>query len=326
MLPERLEILQEDGGGLPSAWRKHLWARYQFLLVAFAQALATVIYARGCDVIHAHWNLPAMSVWASQFFHRRPYVVTVHGSDIFESIRIPLVRQATHLALSQARQVIAVSQSLADATIALGIPPERVRVIHDGIDIERFHPASPEREPIILFVGSLIARKGVSYLIQAMLQVREKLPGYQLVIVGDGPHRAELESLVHRLGLTKHVIFTGAQSPDQVSQWMRRARLFVLPALEEALGIVLLEALASGTPCVASRVGGIPELLSPEVGLLVPPAESEALGTAILSILSDAEKWHEMSQRARKRVEEQCLTWRQMAARLIEIYELALSG
>ncbi len=321
MWPEKLELLQTEGGGLPAFWRKSRLARPEFAFALLAQSLAVARYTRKCDVIHAHWTLSAFAVWITRFYHRRPFIVTVHGSDIFQAAQIPFVRTLTALVLTHADRVVAVSQSLADATEALGVPGHKIQVIQDGIDIERFQPSTTEREPLILFVGSLIERKGIKYLIKAMVNVREKLPGYRLAIVGEGPQREELVRLIGELGLAGCVVLVGAQPQDQVMQWMQRARLFALPSLEEALGIVILEALASGTPCVGTQVGGIPELISPDVGRLVPPADSGALANAILDILQDADTWQLSSRNARKRAELHCLTWKQVAARLSEIYQ-----
>lgn len=322
--PERLEVLRDEGGGLPAVWRNNHLARAAFPLLMVAQTLATMRYARDYHIIHAHWTLPAMAVWAGRAYHRRPFVVTVHGSDIFQAPRIPLVGPLTRMALSRARRVIAVSRSLAEATLALGLPAHRVEVLPDGIDIDRFQPGSKQREPLILFVGSLIERKGVRYLLQALPALIQKLPEYHLAVVGDGPQRSELVQLAQSLNLATHATFAGAQSQAQIGQWMRRARLFVLPSLEEALGIVLLEALASGTPCVATQVGGIPEVVSPEVGRLVPVADPGALAEAMVAVLSDRAAWGAMSRRARAHVMENCYTWKKVASRLIEIYQAAL--
>jgi glycosyltransferase involved in cell wall biosynthesis len=115
------------------------------------------------------------------------------------------------------------------------------------------------------------------------------------------------------------VTFAGQQPPNQVRLWLQQAKLFVLPSVEEGLGVVLLEALACGVPIVASRVGGIPEAVTPEVGLLVPPADPALLGEAIIQLLSDEQRWQGMSQNARSRAEE-FYDWQQIAAKLITIY------
>ncbi len=318
--PERWEILLEEGGGLPAIWRRSRRARLAFLPFFGALTVAVMRHARDCDVIHAHWTLSAMAAWLAQGVHRRPIVLTVHGSDVFQAPRLPLVGGLTRATLRRCRRVIAVSAALAEATVALGLPPERMEVLPDGIDVDRFTPGPAAREPLLLFVGSLIERKGAQHLLDALPDIAARFPEVRLAIVGDGPQRSALEQQARALGLADRVEFVGFQSQAQIAVWMRRARLFVLPSLEEALGIVLLEALASGTPCVASRVGGIPEVVTPEVGRVVPPADPASLSQAIVSVLADPQAWAAMHQRARPHVLANCYTWRKVALRLQAIY------
>ena len=322
--PERWETLQQEGGGLPVAWRKNIWSRLAFGPFFLAQTLAVMRYARGFDIIHAHWTLSGMAVWLSWIAHRLPFVLTVHGSDIFLAPHVPLVRSATQSMLNRCQRIIAVSQALSEATVALGIPPNQVEVVPDGIDLDRFRPGPEVRDPLILFVGSLIERKGIRYLLQAFSKVVQHFPDYRLAIVGGGESQP-LKSLAAELGIGPFVSFVGPQSQAQIGEWMRKAKVFVLPSLEEALGIVLLEALASGTPCIGTHVGGIPEIISPEVGRLVPAADSEALAEALEAVLADPAQLRIMSRQARQRAEEQCFTWKKVAARLIEIYQTVLA-
>jgi glycosyltransferase involved in cell wall biosynthesis len=116
--------------------------------------------------------------------------------------------------------------------------------------------------------------------------------------------------------------FLGWQTQEEVSKWMRQAKVFVLPSLEEGLGVVLLEALASGTPCVGSDVGGIPEVITPDVGIVVPPSNIQALQSAIETILSNESEWHRYSLNARQRAELE-YSWDEIAYKLISFYRLS---
>lgn len=323
--PERLEVLQKEGGGLPIVWRRSYLARLAILPFGLAHILAVVRHARNTDIIHANWTLSAAAAWVGQFLHRRPFVVTIHGSDIFQAVRLPFVARLTRIVLKQSSRVVAVSRSLADTAIALGLPAGLVDIVPDGVDTDWFRPASAEREPLIMYVGSLIERKGLRFLIQAMPEVLRRFPRYKLIIVGEGPQWAELAHLARSLAITEQVIFTGAQTPAQVSQWMQRARLFVLPSVEEGLGVVLLEALACGTPCVATRVGGIPDVLSSEVGFLVPPADHIALADAVTALLENPDLWENLSVNARAQAVQR-YSWKSIAARLMQIYQAAIEA
>jgi glycosyltransferase involved in cell wall biosynthesis len=137
--------------------------------------------------------------------------------------------------------------------------------------------------------------------------------------VGDGPERQSLQALASELGLSESVDFAGYQPQDVVRQWMQRAKLLVLPSLEEGLGVVLLEALASGTPIVASEVGGIVDVVTPGVGVLVPPGDASGLANAIANTLLDADRWLAKSVRARDRAVE-LYDWDRIGEQYARIY------
>jgi glycosyltransferase involved in cell wall biosynthesis len=140
-----------------------------------------------------------------------------------------------------------------------------------------------------------------------------------LAIIGEGPQKEELVQYSHNLGVVSQVDFLGALPPAQIQEWMRRARLMILPSIEEGLGVVLLEALASGTPCVASNAGGIPDIVTPDVGQLVPPADPKAIASAVKSFLLNPEHWQKLSQTARAKAEAN-YAWPVIAQRLIQVY------
>ena len=150
-------------------------------------------------------------------------------------------------------------------------------------------------------------------------------PHYRLVIVGDGPQRITLQQLAGRLGIEHRVTFTGRLPQHQVKKWMRRAKVFVLPSTEEGMGVVLIEALASGTPVVASKVGGIPDVVTSDVGILVPPKNSQALANALRGILQNPSDWDKMSHRARQRAVE-LYDWGQVSRRFVSLYHSILDN
>lgn len=317
--PESGEILRREGGGLPVIWQKSWLACWQMIPFILVHTLAVARYARDCDVIHAQWTLSAGAAWLSRIIHRRPIVATLHGSDIFQAAQGWLGTWLTRQVLQRCDRIIAVSEALAKAASKIGIPASRIIVIPDGIDLNQFTPSENQREPLIVFVGSLIKRKGVIYLIEAMSHITSACPTVRLIIIGDGPERPALEQAAATACLTRRVTFVGQQPSQQVRQWLQAAQVFVLPSVEEGLGVVLLEALACGTPIVASQVGGIPEVVTSNVGLLVPPANSTLLAESITQLLSDTQRWLAMSQNARRRAEE-LYDWQQIAVRFVSIY------
>jgi len=319
LLPERWEVLLDTPGGLPVLWNAGKIGRLAVFPFFLAHALAIARLARGCDLIHAHWTLSAFASRLGAPIHRRPLVCTVQGSDVYRAMRMPLAGALGRSALRSARKVIALSRSLADAVVAQGVDPHKVAVIPNGVDAKLFAPSGVPREPVVLFAGSLIERKGVRILIEAMALVRHRYPAFNLVLIGDGPQRAELESLAASSGLAASVRFTGSLAPEEVARWMRRSELFVLPSLEEGQGVAMLEALASGTPCVATSVGGIPDVLSPEWGALVPPGDPQALASAALDLLEHADHRRGMEKQAAAAVRDR-YDWPVIARRILGVY------
>lgn len=305
-LPERLEILQSEGGGLPEVWRKYPLARLAIFPFIFSQIIATTKYAKDCDIIHANWTLSGIISWLSKPLHRLPYLVMVHGSDIYQAGKNKLAVAIMKPSILNADGVIAISHSLANEVVNLRLTADNPTIIPETIDTRKFYPLSPqERGSYILFVGSLIQRKGGHILLKAFRKIHPLFPQYKLIIIGEGSEEQSLKNLARVLGLSDNVSFLGKQPPNIVAEWMRRSKIFVLPSIEEGLGVVLLEACASGTPCVASDTGGIPDVIDSEIGILVEPSNPDALADGILSILNNPPKWERMSLRARDKVVEQ---------------------
>ncbi|MBL8055982.1 MAG: glycosyltransferase, partial [Anaerolineales bacterium] len=322
--PDRLAVLRKAGGGLPAVWRANPWARLLAAPFLLVHTLAVARYAADCDIVHANWTLSAAAAAVSQVWHRRPVVATLHGSDLTQATRVPLVTPATRAALAACRRVIAVSGYLAERAARLGVPPARLVVVPDGVDVEAFRPAPGPREPWLVYVGALIEIKGVRHLLAALPDVLAGQPDLRLAVIGEGPQRAELEALAARLGVGDRVQWLGPQPPEVVRAWMQRARALVLPSLEEGLGVVLLEALACGTPCVGTTAGGIPDVITPDTGRLAPPAQPAALAAAIRDVLGDEARWAEMSAAARRRAVA-TFSWPAISQRLLQIYHAALA-
>jgi glycosyltransferase involved in cell wall biosynthesis len=324
--PREREMLRRDVGGLPVNWRRYRLARVQMLPFMMVHTLAAAKYARGCDLVHAHWTLSAVAVQMGRQVHHCPVVATLQGSDVFQAARLPGIAAATRWALRRSYRITVLSEALRVATLSLGVTEDQIEVIPNGVNTEVFRPGPDERrEPIILYVGSLIERKGVSYLVAAMPGVLKSLPQHRLVVVGDGPDRPLLEQQVTTLGLEAHVQFEGFLSQAKVKEWMSRASLLVLPSLEEGLGVVLLEALASGVPIVASDVGGIVDVVTDDVGVLVPSGDSTALMKGICRVLTDRDGLQKRRRLARERAVA-IYDWNRISERYTQVFQTALAN
>ena len=211
--------------------------------------------------------------------------------------------------------------------------PEKFVTIPCGIDVAKFSSAgrnpaearagfgfSPS-DVVAGYVGRLVAIKGCEYFLYALELVRKKRSDIKGIIVGDGPLRKELEELAKGLDLSESVVFAGAR--EDIPEVMHALDLFVLTSLNEGLGRVLLEAMACGVPVVASRVGGVAEIvLHRETGLLVPPENPEGIAEAILEILNDKKKAELFSRKGKERTK--LFDVRRMIERTEEIYQRLL--
>ncbi len=207
---------------------------------------------------------------------------------------------------------LAVSEFIRWQMLARGYPPERTRVHYIGVDTVKFSPPPDEarREPLVVFVGRLVEKKGCEYLIRAMAEAAPALGETELVVIGDGPLRASLETLAKEK--LRRYRFLGVQSPEQIRDWLGRARLFSMPSVEansgdsEGFGIVFLEAQSMGVPVVSFRHGGIPEAVADGVtGLLSDERDWRGLAANLAELCKDDARWSIMSRAARQRTVEQ---------------------
>jgi len=214
------------------------------------------------------------------------------------------------------------------------VDPAKIRLVPNGVDTDRFIPEG-ECEKIrrrvklgsrqmVLFVGRLIPRKGVGYLIEAAKQVIKERKDTMFVLVGNGPMRLQLVSNIEAAGLKRNFVFLGDVSEEDLPQIYRCADVFVLPSIQEGQGIVLLEAQASGKPVVAFNVSGIAEAVkNKETGLLVKPGSSDELAQGILKILSDNSLQEKMGKKGREFVLRE-LSWDISARKLLSVYREAI--
>jgi len=209
-----------------------------------------------------------------------PVIVSARGTDINLYPTFKLIRPMIRWTLSKADSVIAVSGALKESMVKLGVNPDKIRVIPNGVDAERFHLMDrgeakrklnlPPEIPLLVSVGALIRLKGHLTLIRAFARIALRHPDLKLYVLGEGPSRSELVSLVRELKLQDRVVLPGKRPNDELPQWFNAAEISLLTSSREGWPNVVTESLACGTPVVATRVGGIPEILhSQELGIVV---------------------------------------------------------
>lgn len=259
------------------------------------------------DLIHAHYVMPpGLIAVACGMFSGTKTAITIHGSDAFVLANKPFLKSVIKFILKRSDYVFVVSDSLKENVLKLGIEglENKLAVTYNTVDVERFRPDQKStfkeemninpQKPVVLFVGNLVWQKGIEYLIMAKEFLDEDA---EIVIVGDGPLFEELKAIVE-FEKIKGIIFTGAR--NDIENIMPAADIFVLPSLSEGRPTVILEAMASGLPVVATNVGGIPEIVTEETGILVNPEDSVGLAEAVNKILQDKELKEKMNEAARK--------------------------
>lgn len=270
------------------------------------------------NLIHAHFGVNG--VYALPLAQRLgiPLVTTFHGFDATvstpalmsspEGVQYRLFRK--RLARDGALFLCA-SSFIRERVLAMGFPENRTRIHYIGVDCKEIRCRdSSDETATILHVARLVEVKGTAYLIRAFADVVQSNPVAQLVVIGDGPLRRRLRALAGALGLGKRVLFLGARPHAQVLNWMRKAAMLVLPSVRtrtgrvEGLGLVALEAAASGVPVIGSHQGGIPEcIVNGRTGLLVPERDPGALAQKMLALLDDVPTRRRMGAEGRAYVE-----------------------
>jgi glycosyltransferase involved in cell wall biosynthesis/predicted O-methyltransferase YrrM len=276
------------------------------------------------DVVHAHVYSAGIPALILARLSGAPMVVTEHYTGFERGLITGYDRFAARVAFRGADLVAPVSANLAREVRAVE-PRARVRVVENVVDGEVFRPGARARSDggaRLLTVAALAPKKGHADLLDAVAQVRDHGP-VSLDLVGDGELRGELRERARRLGLAETVRFHGELPKERVAELMREADLFVLPSLFENLPCVLIEAMASGLPSVATAVGGVPDLLDAGGGILCPPRDPRALAAAISEALErrDAFDSAALAEAARRRFGYEAFerTW-------TEIYDELLGG
>ena len=238
------------------------------------------------DVIDAHYFYPdgVAAVMLGRYFNK-PVVITARGSDITLLPNYRLPRRMIQWAAAKADHVITVCNALRDEVIALGVAPERVTSLRNGVDLALFHPAPRPAQQhgfTLLAVGHLVPVKGQERIIGALPLLPDDV---RLRIAGDGPDRAKLVQLAQDLGVSGRVDFLGAVRQPELVQHYNQADALVLASSREGWANVLLESMACGTPVVASRVYGTPEVVAaPEAGVLMNELSARGVAEGVQAL------------------------------------------
>jgi glycosyltransferase involved in cell wall biosynthesis len=295
------------------------------------------------DLIHAHWVIPngSIAALAARRAHL-PLVLSLHGSDISISEKNVAFGRAARSTFARAAAVTAPSDDLLERAQRLG-GREPLELIPWGADVNALTAApgeadrlrtrlglAPERI-VVAGVGRFIPVKGFSYLIDAFATARSSCPDLHLLIVGDGDLREELRARALAIGMSDNVSFPGVAGRGEIAAYFAAAQMVVVPSVHfgghvDGLPNVALEAMAAGKPLIATRVGGLPQLVRDgENGLLVDEKDSGALAAAILLLANDPALRTRLGECARAEIRDR-RSWDAVARRFVDVFEHAVSG
>jgi glycosyltransferase involved in cell wall biosynthesis len=312
-----------------------------FFLVAAFFKLMEVTKKQKSQVIYVHWVLPngLIAAWVAAI-RRIPFVISIHGSDMYVAQQNWLFRSIASSIFKRAAAVTACSPELRQAAIALNAPKDTLLLAY-GADPALFHPSLKlledrhsfgwdQSELIIATIGRMVYKKGFNFLIEAVPEIIKRYPQVRLVVGGDGPLRRELAAQAEKLGVSKHVSFTGRIPWDHLQEFLSSSDIFILPSVKDKFGnmdglpTVLLEAMSCGIPIIASKIGGVVMVVeNGRTGLIVPPGDPHALAEAICSLAGDPDKRQAIGKAARQAIEQQ-FNWNNVVIKLIDLLEQAI--
>jgi len=268
------------------------------------------------DVVHTHDDRALFYAGPAAWVTRVPLVVnTRHGRNFhFTPRQVAVGRRLARLV----DRYVSVSDDARTLCVAEGIAPSRLRTILNGIDTGRFRFGGPDPSGPVVTVARLSPEKDVANLVRATAIAAERVPELRVEVAGGGPCLADLNRLAVELGASDHIAFLG--EVREIPALLARARIFVLPSRSEGIPLTVLEAMACGLPVVATRVGGLPEVVDEGVtGLLVPTADPAALARAIIKIWNDPDRGDRLGRAGRQRAEER-FDVRRMVAQYENLY------
>lgn len=323
--PRRLELLAHNPGGIPVALKNNKWLYLLVPTFLFSAFINCMRFAVRSNIIHANWAINGVIAGLVGKLLRTPVITTLRGEDVTRAKKPGLDRWLLRICLVLSTRVVVVSQAM-EQWLCSEFPKEKgsIKLIPNGIEDIFLDVCSRRRQSDgvlrVLTVGSLIPRKGVDQIIQAMAGAdnRENL---FLSIVGTGPEAAALSQMVSDLGLARNVRFVGQVAASDIPDTLADADIFVLASHSEGRPNVILEAMAAGLPIIASDIDGTNELVTHNKnGLLFPDGSIKELTFLLDGLSKDSQRRRELGNNARRFILKEGLSWTSTASRYSELY------
>ncbi|WLR49501.1 N-acetyl-alpha-D-glucosaminyl L-malate synthase BshA [Halobacillus litoralis] len=287
--------------------------------LALAAKMADVINREELDILHVHYAMPhaICAILAKQMCERDVKIITtLHGTDITVLGIDSSLKQMIRFGIEQSDRVTAVSQSLVDQTKEMLHTDRYIDVIYNFVDEREYyrredqrlkeHYGIQEEDAVLIHISNFRRVKRVTDVIKTFAAVAEQMPA-KLLLVGDGPEYSECHQLVQQLGLEDHVLFLGKQ--ENVSELLSISDLKLLLSEKESFGLVLLEAMACGVPCIGTNIGGIPEVIDHgETGFIAELGNVEQISYFATKLLEDKDLHQRMAEQSKRVVHEKFAT------------------
>ena len=336
----RFDLRRPGQGGIPYALKRSWWAKLALPFFVLALLRAALPHVKRADIIHAQWLPTALMVLLAKPFHRRPIVVTVRGSDMPWATGNNVLKFVISRLINRVDHFIAVSERYAEVLHAeLGVSQSKINYIQNGIDPSEFAPAEskhkvrqelgfPLEKLCMLYVGNMIAEKGVYLLFDAWSATQGNGHDPYLVFIGDGNAVQVLSARAAEHDRAGQVWLLGKQNNKTVADWMRAADILVFPTMHpEGVSQVVKEAMASGLPIITTPAGGIPEVICDGVtGYLVPQGDTVALTRRLISLVEDPGRRDAMGGEARRWIVNSDLSIEHAATKVRAVYDRVLSS
>ncbi|MCH8003557.1 MAG: glycosyltransferase family 4 protein [Nanoarchaeota archaeon] len=331
--PESLQKLCYEGGIIPNM-KKSFLAKIQMPLLVASEFFTSyrIVKKDHINMIHAHWILPQgfVGVFLKKLL-KIPLLVTIHGSDLFP-LKNKLLKKLQNFVMKNS-DYVTVNSNATRNELVQRFPNyiSKIKVIPMGVDVNLFKkrkvrkPKQYTKNKILLFVGRLSDQKGLQYLIDSMPEIIKYDSKVKLLIIGEGPYGKILQEKSHNNKIEKHVEFLGSMSVAKISKYYNFADIFVMPSLStktgtEALGLSLLEAMASGCAVVGTNVGGIPFVIKNNYnGILIRQKDHQKLSNAIIALLKNRKKSIKLGNNAAEFIRKN-YSWDKISKEFIKIY------
>ncbi|MEX0616502.1 MAG: glycosyltransferase family 4 protein [Candidatus Woykebacteria bacterium] len=318
MVPFKLQRVAYSGGIVGNL--KKIGAILELPLFLAAFIISGIRMAKEVDIFHAQWAQTAIIARLIKFFSGKKYLVTVLGSDVDVFARVGILKVLTEWGLRDAEWVIAGNEYLETRLKKLSIDKRKIVKINMGVGgIEEFLQIKENYDSKkFLFLGRISPEKNLRLVIESVSQINKNIE-FQLVVIGDGPEKEEMENLVNRLDLIGKVEFLGSKPREKVLEIFEEVGFLVLPQKRGGFGIAVLEAMAASRPPILGNIPGVDEIIKDGYnGLLVPTSNSERLTEAIESLLVDKNLRSQLAKNAKALAS--LFTWEKHCRLLVGFY------